>query len=89
MPTASIATSTPSPPVISSIRSSAPSPPITVCVAPNASECLRRDAARSTAVIRLAPAIAPVIIAARPTGPAPTTATVSPGPTPPFWTPIS
>ena len=35
-PTASIATSTPSPPVISSIRASASSPPETVCVAPNA-----------------------------------------------------
>ena len=40
-------------------------------------------------MIRPAPAIAAVIIAARPTGPAPTTATVSPGPTPPFCTPIS
>ena len=43
----------------------------------------------STAMIRPAPAIARVIIAARPTGPAPTTAIVSPGCTRPFWTPIS
>ncbi len=40
-------------------------------------------------MIRLAPTIAAVIIAASPTGPAPTTATVSPGPTLPFCTPIS
>ena len=36
-----------------------------------------------------APAIAAVIIAARPTGPAPTTATLSPGLTRPLSTPIS
>ena len=88
MPTASIATSTP-PPVSSRISRSASSPPTTVCVAPKFSACLRRDSARSTAMMRLAPAISAVIIAARPTGPAPTTATVSPGFTRPFWTPIS
>ena len=41
--------------------------------------CLSRDSAVSTAMIRPAPAIAAVIIAASPTGPAPTTAIVSPG----------
>ena len=40
-------------------------------------------------MMRPAPAMAAVIIAASPTGPAPTTATASPGLTPPFWTPIS
>jgi hypothetical protein len=35
-------------------------------------------------MIRAAPAIAAVIIAANPTGPAPTTAIASPGLTPPF-----
>ena len=87
-PTASIATSTP-PGAISAISASALSPATTVCVAPKLRACRSRDSATSTAMIRLAPAISAVIIAASPTGPAPTTATVSPGLTRPFCTPIS
>jgi hypothetical protein len=85
-PTASMATSTPSPSVRSRICCEASSPPATVCVAPKRSACLSRDRARSTAMIRAAPAISAVIIEAKPTGPAPTTATVSPGLTPPLCT---
>jgi hypothetical protein len=72
--------------VISEISASASGPLTTVWVAPkDSAACRSRDSAVSTAMIRPAPAI----IAARPTGPAPTTAIVSPGCTWPFWTPVS
>ncbi len=80
MPTASIATSTPKPSVIAttwSIQSA--SPLFTVSVAPNDLASESRFASRSSAMTRAAPYRPAVIIAARPTGPAPTTATTSPG----------
>jgi hypothetical protein len=49
----------------------------------------RRESALSIATTRLGPYSRAVIIAASPTGPAPTTATTSPGRTLPFSTPTS
>jgi hypothetical protein len=76
-----MATSAPSPPVspcTTSIGSSAS--PLTVRSAPNWERALsRRESALSIATILLGPYSRAVIIAARPTGPAPTTATTSPG----------
>jgi len=63
---------------------------LTVTSAPNWVRAFsRRESALSIATTFLGPYSRAVIIAASPTGPAPTTATTSPGRTLPFWTPTS
>ena len=61
----------------------------TPSVAPNFFASSTRSVSRSTAMIRDAPYKPAVATTASPTGPAPTTATTSPGLTCPYWTPIS
>ncbi len=91
MPTASMATSAPSPllrPLTTSSGSSTSL--LTVTSAPNCERAFsRRESALSMATTVLGPYRRAVIIAANPTGPAPTIATTSPGWTLPFSTPTS
>ena len=90
MPTASTATSTPQPSVNAMTCSfQSGSPELTPSVAPNFFACSTRLASRSIAMILAAPYRPAVAITASPTGPAPITATTSPGLTCPYWTPIS
>ena len=80
MPTHSMATSTPSPSVTArtwSFQSVAEAS--TVSVAPSCFATSRRFWSRSTTMTWAAPYSPAVATAASPTGPAPTTATVSPG----------
>ena len=89
-PTASTATSTPHPSVSAMTCSfHSGEAGFTPSVAPNFFACSTRLASRSIAMIRDAPYRPAVATTASPTGPAPTTATTSPGLTCPYWTPIS
>ena len=90
VPTASIATSAPRRPVrslITAIGSSRES--LMVTSAPKRRAASRRASDRSTATMWLGLNSRADAIADRPTGPAPTTATTSPGRTPPASTPTS
>ena len=84
-----MATSTPSPSVSARTSATVSGPASTVSVAPNSSAFSSRNLLESMAMILDAPHSPVVRIAARPTAPAPTTATVSPGRTPPASTPTS
>ena len=80
-PTASMATSTPKPPVSSLIAATGSvSPELTVCVAPMPSAHSSLRSSMSTAMIFAAPASSAPAMAASPTPPQPNTATVSPRP---------
>src|SRR6478672_7518744 len=89
-PTASTATSTPRPFVSSMIIATASSRLLLIVEsAPNSSAFSSRASERSIATIWPGVKSCAVMIVASPIGPAPTTATVSPGCTPPFRTPTS
>ena len=78
-PTASRTTSAPRPSVSRITLSTAASSATTKSVAPRSSDICLLDNSRSMAMICSAPAILAPMIALRPTPPAPTTATLSPG----------
>ena len=82
-------TSTPSPSVSAITSATVPGPTSTASVAPNSIALVSRNLLVSTAITFDAPHRPVVRIADRPTAPAPTTATVSPGRTPPASTPTS
>ena len=89
-PTASMATSAPSPPVSERTTSSGSSATLlTVTSAPNCFAASSRASARSIATMWLGLNSRAPVIADSPIGPAPTTATTSPGRTPPLSTPTS
>src|SRR6204780_798758 len=82
-------TSTPRPSVSAMTSATVPGPTSPVSVAPNSIAFSSRNLFVSTAMTFDAPHSPVVKMADRPTAPAPTTATVSPGRTPPASTPTS
>ena len=88
MPTASIATSAPSPPVSSRTTPATSSSGDRTRSAPNAVAAARRLSTGSTTTVRSGLYRPADMTAASPIGPAPTT-TVSPGRTPPLTAPTS